>query len=196
MQFIAIIQSTRPELESKISAMRILDHNPQKPVVRMANLCVVSAHTVKCPFFRSLYSCYLLLYLIQNVSHILIKFTRYKIANILLPVSLQVNGVAQLHSDILKSELFADYVSVWPTKFQNKTNGITPRRWLRFCSPELSQIITKWLKTDQWVTNLDLLADLRQVCYITKLQTNDYLFLSYCFLSLLTLLTLLYTQVC
>ena len=72
--------------------------------------------------------------------------------------------MAQLHSDILKSELFADYVSVWPTKFQNKTNGVTPRRWLRFCSPELSHIITKWLKTDEWVTNLDLLADLRQVC--------------------------------
>lgn len=77
-----------------------------------------------------------------------------------------MNGVAQLHSDILKNELFADYVSVWPTKFQNKTNGITPRRWLRFCSPELSQLITKWLKTDQWVTNLDLLMDLRKVCYI------------------------------
>ncbi|KAL0437835.1 UNVERIFIED_CONTAM: Alpha-glucan phosphorylase, H isozyme [Sesamum radiatum] len=73
-----------------------------------------------------------------------------------------VNGVAQLHSDILKAELFADYVSIWPGKFQNKTNGITPRRWLRFCNPELSHIITKWLKTDQWVTNLDLLANLRQ----------------------------------
>lgn len=117
-RFIAMIQLKRPELESKISGMRILDHNPKKPVVRMANLCVVSAHTV--------------------------------------------NGVAQLHSDILKNELFADYVSVWPTKFQNKTNGITPRRWLRFCSPELSQLITKWLKTDQWVTNLDLLTDLRK----------------------------------
>jgi glucan phosphorylase len=54
-----------------------------------------------------------------------------------------VNGVAQLNNDILKSELFANYVSIWPTKFQNKTNGITPRRWLSFCSPELSQIITK-----------------------------------------------------
>ncbi|KAL8115304.1 hypothetical protein AgCh_021956 [Apium graveolens] len=117
-RFVAMIQSKHPELESKISGMRILDHNPKKPVVRMANLCVVSAHTV--------------------------------------------NGVAQLHSDILKNELFADYVSVWPTKFQNKTNGITPRRWLRFCSPELSQLITKWLKTDQWVTNLDLLTDLRK----------------------------------
>ncbi|RRT62750.1 hypothetical protein B296_00019396 [Ensete ventricosum] len=74
----------------------------------------------------------------------------------------RVNGVAQLHSDILKSELFADYFSIWPNKFQNKTNGITPRRWIRFCSPELSDIITKWLKTDEWITNLDLLTGLRQ----------------------------------
>ncbi|KAK5773451.1 hypothetical protein PVK06_049757 [Gossypium arboreum] len=117
-RFLAMINATRPDLEHKLPSMRVLDHNPQKPVVRMANLCVVSAHTV--------------------------------------------NGVAQLHSDILKAELFADYVSIWPTKFQNKTNGITPRRWLRFCSPELSNIITKWLKTDQWVTNLDLLSGLRE----------------------------------
>ncbi|XP_039132132.1 alpha-glucan phosphorylase, H isozyme [Dioscorea cayenensis subsp. rotundata] len=118
-RFMALIHSTRTDMEDKLSNMRILDNsNPQKPVIRMANLCVVSSHTV--------------------------------------------NGVAQLHSDILKSELFADYVSVWPTKFQNKTNGITPRRWLRFCSPELSNIITKWLKTDEWITNLDLLCGLRQ----------------------------------
>ncbi|RZC84315.1 hypothetical protein C5167_047099 [Papaver somniferum] len=120
-RFMAMVSSTRSDLESKLSSLRILDNNPQKPVVRMANMCVVSAHTV--------------------------------------------NGVAQLHSDILKAELFVDYVSIWPTKFQNKTNGITPRRWLRFCSPELSSIITKWLKTDEWVTNLDLLVKLRQVLY-------------------------------
>jgi glucan phosphorylase len=76
----------------------------------------------------------------------------------------QVNGVAELHSNILKQELFADYVSIWPTKFQNKTNGITPRRWLRFCNPELSEIVTKWLKSDQWTSNLDLLTGLRKVC--------------------------------
>ncbi|GFZ01644.1 alpha-glucan phosphorylase 2 [Actinidia rufa] len=127
-RFIAMIHTTQPELESKLSSMCILDDNPQKPVVRMANLCVVSSHTV--------------------------------------------NGVAQLHSDILKSELFADYVSIWPNKFQNKTNGITPRRWLRFCSPELSHIITKWLKTDQWVTNLDLLTDLRQFADNADLQAE------------------------
>ncbi|XP_076896784.1 alpha-glucan phosphorylase, H isozyme-like [Bidens hawaiensis] len=127
-RFIAMIKSTRPDLESKISDIRILDHNPNKPVVRMANLCVVSGHTV--------------------------------------------NGVAQLHSDILKAELFADYVSIWPTKFQNKTNGITPRRWLKFCSPELSLIITKWLKTDKWVTNLDLLVGLREFADNPELQAE------------------------
>jgi glycogen phosphorylase len=71
--------------------------------------------------------------------------------------------VAELHSNILKQELFADYVSIWPNKFQNKTNGITPRRWLRFCNPELSEIVTKWLKTDEWTSNLDLLTGLRKV---------------------------------
>ncbi|XP_040993956.1 alpha-glucan phosphorylase, H isozyme-like [Juglans microcarpa x Juglans regia] len=125
-RFIAMIRKTRTDLESKLSGICIVDDNPQKPVVRMANLCVVSAHTV--------------------------------------------NGVAQLHSDILKSELFADYVSIWPKKFQNKTNGITPRRWLRFCSPELSSIITKRLRSEQWVTNLDLLAGLQQFADDTDFQ--------------------------
>lgn len=73
-----------------------------------------------------------------------------------------VNGVAELHSKILKEELFQEYNSIWPQKFQNKTNGITPRRWLRFCSPELSAIITKWLGTEDWVSNLDLLKGLRE----------------------------------
>ncbi|KAL9334088.1 hypothetical protein Peur_074227 [Populus x canadensis] len=127
-RFITMIRTTRPDLESKLPSMCILDNNPQKPVVRMANLCVVSSH--------------------------------------------KVNGVAQLHSDILKAELFADYVSIWPKKFQNKTNGITPRRWLRFCSPELSNIITKWLKTDQWVTNLDLLVGLRVFAENADLQAE------------------------
>ncbi|XP_031255235.1 alpha-glucan phosphorylase, H isozyme [Pistacia vera] len=127
-RFIDMVRATRSDLESKISSMRILDDNPQKPVVRMANLCVVAAH--------------------------------------------KVNGVAQLHSDILKAELFADYVSIWPNKLQNKTNGITPRRWLRFCNPELSNIITKWLKTDQWITNLDLLVGLRQFADNADLQAE------------------------
>lgn len=127
-RFVEMVHSTRHDLEDKVNSMCILDNNPQKPVVRMANLCVVSAHTV--------------------------------------------NGVAQLHSDILTSELFADYVSIWPNKFQNKTNGITPRRWLRFCNSELSNIITKWLETDEWVTNLDLLVNLRKFADNEDLQAE------------------------
>ncbi|PKA52492.1 Alpha-glucan phosphorylase, H isozyme [Apostasia shenzhenica] len=83
-------------------------------------------------------------------------------ANLCVVASHTVNGVAQLHSDILKTELFANYVSLWPGKFQNKTNGITPRRWLHFCNPELSNIITKWLNSDAWITNLDLLSGLHK----------------------------------
>lgn len=54
LQFIVLIRSTRTDLESEISNMCILDNNPKKPVVRMANLCVVSAHTVRSSFFGNL----------------------------------------------------------------------------------------------------------------------------------------------
>lgn len=117
-QFVELVKTQRPELEGQLQGLRVLDDNPEKPVARMANLCVVSAHAV--------------------------------------------NGVAEIHSKILVEELFAGYYALWPHKFQNKTNGITPRRWIRFCSPELSAIITKWLGTDEWVQNLDLLTGLRQ----------------------------------
>ena len=154
------IRSTRVDLEDKLSSLSILDHNPQKPVVRMANLCVVSSHTVRGPSFKFEPS----FFTIRRNK--LVVFCLFQ--GVIMGLLLQVNGVAQLHSDILKDELFADYVSIWPNKFQNKTNGITPRRWLRFCSPELSDIITKWLKTDKWITDLDLLTGLRQVwCLFT-----------------------------
>lgn len=52
---------------------------------------------------------------------------------------------------------------LWPEKFQNKTNGVTPRRWLSFCNPELSQVITKWLGSEDWVLQTGLLAGLRKV---------------------------------
>ncbi|MEI3078538.1 MAG: glycogen/starch/alpha-glucan phosphorylase [Oscillospiraceae bacterium] len=59
-------------------------------------------------------------------------------ANLSVYVSTAVNGVAQIHSEILKNSLFQDWYGVYPERFQNKTNGITPRRWLGLCDPELS----------------------------------------------------------
>lgn len=71
----------------------------------------------------------------------------------------KVNGVSQLHSDLLKHQTFRDFSQLMPQKFTNKTNGITPRRWLKECNPALSSAITD-LIGNQWVTNLDDLVKL------------------------------------
>jgi len=68
-----------------------------------------------------------------------------------------VNGVAAIHSDIIRNTIFKDFAALWPEKFQNKTNGVTPRRWLAFCNPPLRQLITDTLGADDWVNNLDKL---------------------------------------
>jgi starch phosphorylase len=64
--------------------------------------------------------------------------------------SAHVNGVAAIHSDIVKNEIFNDFYKLFPNKFQNKTNGVTPRRWLAWCNPELAALITKTLGSDAW----------------------------------------------
>ncbi|SEV93983.1 maltodextrin phosphorylase [Ruminococcaceae bacterium KH2T8] len=73
-----------------------------------------------------------------------------------------VNGVAALHTDILKNETLADWYKIYPEKFSNKTNGVTPRRWLRTCNPDLAALITELLGSDKWVTDLDQLKTLEK----------------------------------
>eukprot|EP00127_Corallochytrium_limacisporum_P000249 Clim_evm17s8 gene=Clim_evmTU17s8 len=72
-----------------------------------------------------------------------------------------VNGVAALHSELIKSSLFKDFYEMTPEKFQNKTNGITPRRWLLMCNPGLSNLITEKIG-EGWVTNLFELTKLKK----------------------------------
>lgn len=69
-----------------------------------------------------------------------------------------VNGVAAIHSGLIKETIFKDFYKIWPDKFQNKTNGVTQRRWLAFCNPPLRQLITKTIGTDDWIKDLPLLA--------------------------------------
>ena len=70
-----------------------------------------------------------------------------------------VNGVAQIHSDLLKSTLFKDFYELSPEKFQNKTNGITPRRWLLLCNPSLSDAICDKIGKE-WICDLLKLREL------------------------------------
>tara|TARA_B110000483_G_scaffold194530_1_gene231794 strand:- start:513 stop:1700 length:1188 start_codon:yes stop_codon:yes gene_type:complete len=71
-----------------------------------------------------------------------------------------VNGVAALHTELLKANLFPQFDELYPGKFRNKTNGITPRRWLLDCNPRLSALITETLGHDTWPRDLDQLQDL------------------------------------
>lgn len=75
--------------------------------------------------------------------------------------SYSINGVAALHTDILKKQTLFDWYNLYPERFSNKTNGVTPRRWLRMCNPELSALITKCLGSENWVSNLEDLEKLQ-----------------------------------
>lgn len=85
-----------------------------------------------------------------------------RMANLAIFVGRAVNGVAALHTEILKKTELNNWYNLYPNKFQNKTNGITPRRWLRLCNTELSQFITDLLGNEDWVKNLSLLEGLKK----------------------------------
>jgi starch phosphorylase len=84
-----------------------------------------------------------------------------RMANLAIVGSHSVNGVAALHSQILKDELFADFYRLYPDRFNNKTNGITQRRWLLEANPYLSNLINETIY-DDWTTNLFKLRDLEK----------------------------------
>lgn len=82
-----------------------------------------------------------------------------RMAHLAVVGSHSVNGVAQLHSELVKSDVLRDFAEMYPERFNNKTNGVTPRRWLLQCNPRLSQLITERIG-DAWVTDLEQLAKL------------------------------------
>ena len=72
------------------------------------------------------------------------------------------NGVARIHTEILKHNALPEWYELYPERFQNKTNGITPRRWIALCNPELSAQITDLLGDEGWITDLSRLKELEK----------------------------------
>ena len=90
----------------------------------------------------------------------IVKDNTAHMANLSVYVASYVNGVAEIHSQILKDDLFRDWYKVFPERFQNKTNGVTPRRWMGLCNPELTQMI-KYRVGGDFLTDLDKLELLK-----------------------------------
>lgn len=85
---------------------------------------------------------------------------RINMANLCVVGSHAVNGVAFIHSEIIKHDIFKDFYEMMPEKFQNKTNGITPRRWLLQCNASLAEVIAEKIG-EEWITHLEQLQKLK-----------------------------------
>ncbi len=93
-------------------------------------------------------------------------------ANLSVYVGSYVNGVAEIHTQILKDDCFRDWYNVYPERFQNKTNGITPRRWIGLCNPELTEMIREKVGGD-FLKDLELIGGLKsQINDETVMQFN------------------------
>ncbi len=90
----------------------------------------------------------------------IVKDNTAHMANLSIYVGSYINGVAEIHSQILKDDCFHDWYQVFPERFQNKTNGVTPRRWMGLCNPELTQLI-KYRIGGDFLKDLDRLSKLK-----------------------------------
>ncbi len=84
---------------------------------------------------------------------------RFRMAHLAIVGSHRVNGVARLHTDLLRTQVFRDFAQMWPERFVSITNGITPRRWLLACNPRLAAAVTARIG-DAWICDLERLRDL------------------------------------
>ena len=94
----------------------------------------------------------------QKYQMSIIKDGQIHMCNLAIYTCYSVNGVAALHTEILKNITFKDFYHYMPNKFNNKTNGVTHRRWLVYANPKLTQLINSCIG-DKWITNMDLIKD-------------------------------------
>jgi len=97
---------------------------------------------------------------------------KLRMAHLAVVGSHSVNGVAAIHTEIIKAVVFKDFYDLWPEKFNNKTNGVTPRRWVDQANPALSALITNTLRSDDWVTKFELISMLKHKADDPRLQAK------------------------
>ena len=103
----------------------------------------------------------------------IVKDNTAHMANLSIYVGSYINGVAEIHTQILKDDCFKDWYYAFPERFQNKSNGITPRRWLGLCNPELTAMLREKVGGD-FLKNLDLIGELKNQIYDeTVVEFND-----------------------
>ncbi|MCL2357094.1 MAG: glycogen/starch/alpha-glucan phosphorylase [Defluviitaleaceae bacterium] len=95
-----------------------------------------------------------------------------RMAHLAIVGSHSINGVAAIHSNILKEIELRDFYEIYPEKFNNKTNGITPRRWIAKCNPRLSSLITNSLGSKDWISDLSQLSNLKPLADDANFQEN------------------------
>ena len=96
---------------------------------------------------------------------------KVRMAYLSIVCSHAVNGVAALHSELIKTTLFQEFDALYPNKIRNKTNGVTPRRWIYCCNPPLTELLNDTLGgVDEWITSLNNLRQLVPLSDNTEFQ--------------------------
>ncbi len=89
-------------------------------------------------------------------------YRQVRMANLAIVGSFSVNGVAALHSQLLCEGLFHDFYELWPEKFTNKTNGVTPRRWIAHANPDMTNLISSYIG-ENWITDLSHISEIKHL---------------------------------
>jgi starch phosphorylase len=169
-QFIASVKKAYPkateaEMTAKLGAMRILENYVTPEAAAAAAAVKAKAAAAKAtvdPAYKGTVA--------ETEAEEAIPAPMVRMANLCCIAGFAINGVAAIHSEIVRTFTFKDFAELYPEKFQNKTNGVTPRRWLAFCNPQLSGVITEAIGTDEWVTDTALLEKLAPLAKDADLQ--------------------------